>query len=98
MMKLLHALLLAACLSIPAGAAPTPRPNVIVFLVDDMGWTDLMVAVEYDGEQHRVDTSQYRGDVARSEYLESLGWRRIRVVAGDRAADIVRRVERVWPR
>ena len=40
MMKLLHALLLAACLSIPAGAAPTPRPNVIVFLVDDMGWTD----------------------------------------------------------
>lgn len=84
---------------------PRPQTQIPVLAPDgypryflDMGWTDLMVAVEYDGEQHRVDTSQYRGDVARSEYLESLGWRRIRVVAGDRAADIVRRVERVWPR
>ncbi|HRD13899.1 MAG TPA: DUF559 domain-containing protein [Mycobacterium sp.] len=84
---------------------PRPQTQIPVLAPDgypryflDMGWTDSMVAVEYDGEQHRVDTSQYRGDVVRSEYLESLGWRRIRVVAGDRAADIVRRVERVWPR
>ena len=84
---------------------PRPQTQIPVLAPDgypryflDMGWTDFMVAVEYDGEQHRVNTSQYRGDVARSEYLESLGWRRIRVVAGDRAADIVRRVERVWPR
>lgn len=84
---------------------PRPQTQIPVLAPDgypryflDLGWPDVMVAVEYDGEQHRTDTAQYRGDVARSEYIESLGWRRIRVLAGDRAADIVRRVERVWPR
>jgi hypothetical protein len=60
----------------------------------DMGWPDDMVAVEYDGEQHRTDRVHYRSDVARSEYIERLGWRRVRVLAGDRRPDIVRRVER----
>ena len=83
---------------------PRPQTQIPVLAPDgypryflDLGWTDVMVAVEYDGEQHRTDATQYRGDVARSEYLESLGWRRIRVLAGDRPTDIVRRVERVWP-
>ena len=58
-----------------------------------MGWAEFKVAVEYDGEQHRVDLAQYRGDVARSEYIDGLGWRRIRVLAGHRGDDIVRRVE-----
>ena len=47
---------------------------------------EVKVAVEYDGEQHRTDTGQYRGDVTRSEYIEALGWRRIRVLAGHRGA------------
>lgn len=54
----------------------------------------MMVAVEYDGEQHRTDSGQFRSDVLRAEYLDGLGWRRLRVQAGDRRADIVRRVER----
>ncbi|WP_313675738.1 hypothetical protein [Mycolicibacterium sp.] len=67
---------------------PTGYPRYYL----DMGWPEFMVAVEYDGEQHRTDTMQYRGDVARSEYLDGAGWRRIRVLAGDRADDVVRRV------
>ena len=51
-----------------------------------------MVAVEYDGEQHRTDVEQYRGDVIRAEYLDGVGWRRIRVLAGHRREDIIRRV------
>lgn len=51
-----------------------------------------MVAVEYDGEQHRRDPTQYRSDVLRSEYIDGLGWRRIRVLAGHRRDDIVARV------
>ena len=46
-----------------------------------------MVAVEYDGEQHRTDSLQYRNDVLRSEYIDGLGWRRIRVLAGHRRDD-----------
>lgn len=58
----------------------------------DMGWEDLKVAVEYDGEQHRRDRRQYTWDVRRSEMLERLGWIVIRVVAGDRPAEIISRV------
>lgn len=58
----------------------------------DMGWEGVKVAVEYDGEQHRTDRRQYTWDVRRSETLERLGWIVIRVVAGDRPAEIVGRV------
>jgi very-short-patch-repair endonuclease len=58
----------------------------------DMGWPDVMVAVEYDGEQHRTDRRQYIRDLRRLERLERLGWIVVRVVAGDSPADISRRV------
>jgi very-short-patch-repair endonuclease len=64
--------------------------DLIVYL--DMGWEDVKVAVEYDGEQHRSDRWQYTWDIRRSEMLERLGWIVIRVVAGDGPADVVRRV------
>ena len=64
--------------------------SAIVYL--DMGWADLKVAVEYDGEQHRSDRRQYIWDVRRLQMLERLGWIVIRVVAGDRPAEIVSRV------
>jgi hypothetical protein len=64
---------------------------VIAYL--DMGWDQLRVAVEYDGDQHRSDRTQYNWDIRRLETLRRLGWIVIRVVAGDRPAGIVRRVK-----
>jgi very-short-patch-repair endonuclease len=64
--------------------------DVIYYL--DMGWEDLKVAVEYDGEQHRRDRRQYTWDVRRRETLERWGWIVIRVVVGDRPAEIISRV------
>ena len=58
----------------------------------DMGWEDVKVAAEYDGEQHRKDRWQYTWDIRRSETLERLGWIVVRVVAGDRPAKILSRV------
>ncbi|MCV7245142.1 hypothetical protein H7J83_20830 [Mycobacterium mantenii] len=58
----------------------------------DMGWEDVKVAVEYDGDQHRSDRSQFAWDIRRLESLQHKGWIVIRVVAADRPADIVRRV------
>lgn len=63
--------------------------NAIAYL--DMGWEDIKVAVEYDGDQHRSDRRQYNWDIRRLEHLERLGWIVVRVVAGDKPADIVRR-------
>jgi hypothetical protein len=64
--------------------------NAIAYL--DMGWEDVKVAVEYDGEQHRSDRRQYIWDVRRLEMLERLGWIVIRVMAGDRPAEVISRV------
>lgn len=80
---------------------PRPQTQIPVLAPDgypryflDMGWPECMVAVEYDGEQHRTDPAQYRNDVLRSEYIDSLGWRRIRILAGHRREDVVARVAR----
>lgn len=82
-------------------SAGLPRPQTQIPVYDDsgdaiayldMGWDDVMVAVEYDGEQHRSDRRQYAWDIRRSEMVERRGWILVRVVAGDRPADIVRRV------
>lgn len=63
-----------------------------MFAYLDMGWAEMKVTVEYDGEQHRTDTRQYRWDSRRREILERLGWIVVRVLAGDKSADIIRRV------
>lgn len=81
--------------------AGLPRPQTQIPVLNefgsaiaylDMGWEDVKVAVEYDGDQHRSDRSQYNWDIRRLERLQHRGWVVIRVVAGDRPADIVRRV------
>jgi very-short-patch-repair endonuclease len=81
------------------GARGLRRLETALTLVDgfpiaylDMGWPDLMVGVEYDGDHHRVERFQYVKDIRRLEALERMGWLIIRVVAEDRPADIARRV------
>lgn len=58
----------------------------------DIGWEDLMVAVEYDGEHHRTDRPTYVKGIIRAEYLASVGWIEVRAVAGNRRPEIVQRV------
>ncbi|OBJ24855.1 hypothetical protein A5659_06140 [Mycobacterium sp. 1165196.3] len=81
--------------------AGLPRPQTQIEVLDefgcpfaylDMGWEDVKIAVEYDGEQHRYNRQQYTWDIRRRELLERRGWVLVRVVAGDRPGDIVRRV------
>ena len=79
---------------------PRPQPQIPVhdgaddlpFAYLDMGWRDWLVAVEYDGDQHRSDRRQYVKDIRRRERLERMGWIVVTVVAEDRARDVVRRV------
>jgi very-short-patch-repair endonuclease len=55
-----------------------------------------MLAVEYDGDDHRVDRIQFAYDIERSEDLDRLGWLVVRVAARSRRSEILRRVERAW--
>jgi len=59
----------------------------------DMGWEDIKVAAEYDGDQHRSDRRRYVKDIRRSEKVAwRYGWHVVRVVAEDHPSDIIRRV------
>ena len=50
----------------------------------DMGWEDLKVAVEYDGEHHATSRYHYRKDIRRHEKLtHRYAWIVVRVVAED---------------
>jgi hypothetical protein len=59
----------------------------------DMGWEDIKVAVEYDGEHHANSRYHYRKDIRRHEKLaHHYGWIVVRVVAEDHPEDIIHRV------
>ncbi|OHU94262.1 hypothetical protein BKN37_23590 [Mycobacterium talmoniae] len=88
----LRLLLIRAGFPRPTTQIPVVGPDTGNTYYLDMGWENLMVAVEYDGEQHRLDRWQYKKDIVRQEELEKLGWIDIRVVAGDRPAQIIPRV------
>jgi hypothetical protein len=92
----LRLLLMAAGFPRPQTQIPVLRPDGYSHYFLDMGWPEIMLAVEYDGEQHRVDRAVYDDDLVRSEYISHVGWRRVRVIAGHRKPDIVRRVRQAW--
>lgn len=62
----------------------------------DMGWEDLKVAIEFDGDHHRIDRAQFNRDIVRLEELADLGWIIIRIAAGTPRHKIVARLHRAW--
>lgn len=56
----------------------------------DMGWPEWKIAIEYDGDQHRTNRSQYSYDRHRIKALEDDGWIIIRVTSTDSKATIAR--------
>ena len=67
----------------PATQIPVPGRNGRTRYYLDMGWEDIMVAVEYDGEHHRKDTASYRKDIIQLEYIHLVGWIVIEKVTGN---------------
>jgi len=82
---------------------PRPRTQIPVVGTDgyrqyylDMGWEELMLAVEYDGDHHRLDRARFAYEIQRAEDIAEVGWLVIRVAARHRQADVLRRVGRAW--
>lgn len=61
-----------------------------------MGWEDIKLAIEYDGDHHRSDRGQFAKDIVRLEELAELGWIVIRVAADTRPAEVIRRLRKAW--
>jgi hypothetical protein len=83
---------------------PTPETQIPVydgedaFAFLDMGWRDIQLAVEYDGDQHRTDRPQYVKDVRRIPKIEKKNWELIRVLKEDRQFQILERVREAFLR
>ena len=83
---------------------PVPETQIPVldgdvpFAFLDMGWRDIQLAVEYDGDQHRTDRKQYIKDRRRLPEVERRGWEVIRVLAEDRQPEILCTVYEAWLR
>ncbi|MUL46706.1 DUF559 domain-containing protein [Mycobacterium sp. CBMA293] len=79
----------------PQTQIPVLGPDGYPMYFLDMGWEELMLAVEYDGMQH---ADQLGYDINRADYLTRVGWTHVRVAAGHRRPGIIARVEREWNR
>ncbi len=87
--------------------AGLPRPVTQIRVFDehgqivarlDMGWPELMIAVEYDGDHHWTNRQQLSRDIRRTEMLREMGWIVIRVTAEDGDATILGWVEAAFTR
>jgi very-short-patch-repair endonuclease len=82
---------------------PRPRTQIPVLSPDgwqkyylDMGWEDLKLAVEYDGDHHRTSKELYAYEIQRAEDIRERGWLVLRVAARTREVDVLDRVQRAW--
>lgn len=84
---------------------PAPQTQIPVYdeygqlvAVLDMGWEQIKLAVEYEGDHHRTDRRQLMKDIRRSEALTELGWIDVRVTAEDTEGGVIARVSAAWDR
>ena len=84
-----------------------PRPQTQIPVYDefgvlvavlDLGWEDMKIAMDYEGEHHRIDRRRFNHDIRKAEAVAELGWVDIRVTAEDTEGGIVRRLSTAWSR
>lgn len=62
----------------------------------DMGWEEMKLAIEYDGDHHRTDRAQFARDIVRLEELANQGWIVIRVAAENPPREVLERLRAAW--
>jgi hypothetical protein len=84
---------------------PRPQTQIPVYdefgalvAVFDLGWEDMKIAMDYEGEHHRIDRRRFNHDIRKAEAVAELGWVDIRVTVEDSEGGIVRRLSAVWRR
>lgn len=83
---------------------PRPKTQIPVYneygvlvAVLDMGWEEIKLALDYDGEHHRA-AARFNSDIRRHDEVTELGWADIRVTSMDTEAVIIARLRREWIR
>ena len=70
----------------------------VLVAVFDLGWEDLKLAMDYEGEHHWLTRSRLNRDIRKAEAVAELGWIDLRVTADDTEGGIVRRLSAAWQR
>ena len=95
----LRLLLIQAGYPPPQTQIPVYGPDGELVGIVDMGWEDIKIALEYEGEHHRTNSRVFNNDIARHETMTTdLGWIAIRVTAADVPGGILRRLAAAWAR
>jgi hypothetical protein len=93
----LRLLLIRAGFPRPQTQIPVYDEYGVLIAVLDMGWEDVKVGADYEGEHH-LSRRQANKDIKRAEGVVEQGWIDVRVTAEDCDQDIVRRVAAAWAR
>jgi hypothetical protein len=88
----LRLLLIRAGFPRPQTQIPVYNEFGVLIAELDMGWEDIKVAAEYEGDHHRTDRRQFNKDIRRFDEVTEMGWIDVRVTAHDTQADVIRRV------
>lgn len=70
----------------------------VLVAVFDLGWEDMKIAMDYEGEHHRINRRVFNHDIRKAETVAQMGWTDIRVTAEDGEAVVVRRLTEAWRR
>lgn len=84
---------------------PAPQTQIPVYdefgilvAVLDMGWEDVKVAIDYEGDHHRRTRREFNKGIRRHDAVTELGWTDIRVTVGDTDGGIIARLKQAWQR
>lgn len=84
-----------------------PRPETQIKVYDefgrvaavlDMGWPDIMVGADYEGDHHRLSRRRFNNDIRRHATVTELGWDDMRITVEDPDAVVVERARRAFER
>jgi hypothetical protein len=87
----LRLLLIRAGFPRPQTQIPVCNEWGVLIAEVDMGWEEIKVAAEYEGDHHRT-AWQFNKDIRRSENLAELDWINVRVTKRDTEGSIIARV------
>jgi hypothetical protein len=81
----------------PTTQIPVHDDYGMLVAVLDMGWEDMKLALDYEGEHHR-NPIRFNKDIRRHDAVTQLGWIDIRVTSLDTEAVIIGRLTTEWSR
>jgi hypothetical protein len=88
----LRLLLIRAGFPRPQTQIPVYDEYGVLVAVIDMGWEDIKVGADYEGDHHRTSRRRFNNDIKRFEAVTELGWIDVRVTVEDTEGGIIQRV------